>query len=71
MILEHQHFNRIKKVMENEENKFIHLIAIQNLIINYKVMFGETKLYTSLLKIEDVVFNKVWKVTKRELNNYK
>ena len=49
MILEHLYFNRIKKIINNKSNSYEHLDAIRNILINYKNMFGTTKLYLRLL----------------------
>ena len=49
MILEHLYFNRIKKIINNKSNSYEHLEAIRNILINYKNMFGTTKLYLRLL----------------------
>ena len=48
-MLEHQHYNRIKVIIENPANNYKHLTGIRNLLINYQSMFGTTKLYNKLL----------------------
>jgi hypothetical protein len=48
-MLEHQHYNRIKVIIENPANNVKHLEAIRNLLTNYQSMFGTTKLYNQLL----------------------
>lgn len=57
MTLEHQHFNRIKSIIENEENDISHLHSICRLINTFRNNFGLTKLYFTLLKMETILFN--------------
>ena len=56
MILEHLYFNRIKKIINNKSNSYEHLDAIRNILINYKNMFGTTKLYLRLLNEHTELF---------------
>jgi len=56
MILEHLYFNRIKKIINNKSNSYEHLDAIRNILINYKNMFGSTKLYLRLLNEHTELF---------------
>jgi len=43
-----QHFNRIKKILNNEKNEAIHLPSLKNLVENYAKMFGNCKLASIL-----------------------
>jgi len=39
-----QHFNRIKKILNNEKNEAKHLPALKNMVQNYQAMFGDCNL---------------------------
>lgn len=56
MNLEHLYYNRIKKIINNKDNSYKHLNAIRNILINYKNMFGTTKLYLRLLNEQTELF---------------
>ncbi len=44
MRLKHQHFNRIKEIIEHEDNDFQHIVSIGNLIRNFERQFGKGRL---------------------------
>jgi len=50
MRLEHQHFNRICKIITNPKNTVKNLTPITNIMTNYRLMFGCSKLYLKLLQ---------------------
>jgi len=50
MKLEHQHFNRIKQIINNPNNKKIHNRAIFKMITTFYVIFKNEELYLLLLK---------------------
>lgn len=50
MILEHQHYNRIRQIIEHPDNNAKHLQPITNILETYRNMFGVSKLYLKLLK---------------------
>ena len=59
MILEHQHFNRVKMIIENPENNSNHLQAITEIVSNYRLMFGCSKLYLKILKKQTELYKRV------------
>ncbi len=48
-MLEHLHHNRILQIIKNKDNTASHLMAVRNLLTNYRNQFGITKLYLGLL----------------------
>lgn len=59
MTLEHQHFNRVKSIIENPQNKAKHLQAITNIIKNYRNNFGCSELYLKLLKKQTKLYKRI------------
>lgn len=47
-----EHFNRIKRVIENSKNNIIHLPAIDRMVENFRIQFGECKLANSLSNLK-------------------
>ena len=69
MNLEHQYYNRLKAIIENKDNEFIHWLPIWKMIIRYREMFGATKLYTKLLEFEAILFDLILNKFTQELKN--
>jgi len=44
-----QHFNRIKRALENEANQVKHLPALRNMVDNFETNFGTSNLSNALL----------------------
>jgi hypothetical protein len=59
--MEHKtnHFNKIKKALDNKDNEEQHLTALRKLVINYENNFGVSNLSNLLWFKYFNVFNKI------------
>ena len=52
-------FNRIKNIIENEDNNHTHLKPIRNMIDTYREKYGVTGLYNKLIELQTELIKKV------------